>query len=49
LAQLRHCDIHSLQQYYQNELSVMAEDLQLKDKIIQATRSKLHSEIQDRA
>jgi len=34
IGQLRHADINSLQDYYQNELATMAEDLQAKEQII---------------
>jgi hypothetical protein len=48
LAQLRSCDIQSIQQYYQNELTTMTEELQLKQNIIQENRDKIHFEIQEK-
>lgn len=48
IAHLRHADIHSLQEYYQNELATMAEDLQAKEQIIKESRDKIHAEIQEK-
>lgn len=41
-AQLRSADMRSLQEYYQNELATMAQDLEQKELIIGENREKVH-------
>lgn len=43
MAHLRNADVKSLQNYYQNEMATMAQDLQAKDEIINNNREKIHS------
>ena len=48
MAHLRHADISSLKNYYENQIAALLQDLENKEKIISENREKLHNEIQDK-
>lgn len=48
MAHLRHADISSLKNYYENQIVALLQDLENKEKIVEENREKLHHEIQDK-
>jgi hypothetical protein len=45
-ANLREADLISLNDYYQNQIKVYAQNLFKKDQMLEASREKIHDELQ---